>query len=220
MMFYAKKLYFFISHSFHWGKYLVLSHTLTELWHQTCFVVLASCTVASYVLSPCIILCWDCFCVIINSMLVEMRCQIHSELAVIEEEEGRLEDSLTHLQKAMLLDNGTQRESLTLAFRLLKLRQTLYQTPSRAEDKAAMLMQQVLSTSVLVWQVKTQWFLKAAQGKIIMLKQNKQHCNVACYNEATLQCNYCTMRFKLLTFFWMCEAPPGISECGCLENKL
>ncbi|KAM7408201.1 hypothetical protein PAMA_002070 [Pampus argenteus] len=78
----------------------------------------------------------------IQSMLLEMRCQVHSELAVIEEEEGRLEASLTHLQKAMLLDNGTQRESLSSAFHLLQLRQTLYQTPSRAEDKAAMLLQQ------------------------------------------------------------------------------
>lgn len=83
-------------------------------------------------------------------MLLEMRCQLHSELAVIEEEEGRLEASLTHLQKAMLLDNGTQRESLTSAVHLLKLRQTLYQTPSRAEDKATMLMQQVLTASVCV----------------------------------------------------------------------
>lgn len=80
-------------------------------------------------------------------MLLEMRCEVHSELAVIEEEEGRLEASLTHLQKAMLLDNGTQQERLSSALCLLQLRKTLYQTPSRTEDKAAMLMQQV-STSV------------------------------------------------------------------------
>lgn len=83
-----------------------------------------------------------------HSMLLEMRCQIHSELAVIEEEDGCLEASLTHLQKAMLLDNGTQRERLSSAFRLLQLRGTLYQTPTRTEDKAAMLMQQVVSPSV------------------------------------------------------------------------
>ncbi|XP_032397492.1 cilia- and flagella-associated protein 46 isoform X2 [Etheostoma spectabile] len=77
-----------------------------------------------------------------QSTLLEMRCQVHSELAVIEEEDGRLEASLTHLQKAMLLDNGTQRERLSSAFRLLQLRGTLYQTPSRTKDKAAMLMQQ------------------------------------------------------------------------------
>ncbi|KAM9345441.1 cilia- and flagella-associated protein 46 [Symphorus nematophorus] len=77
-----------------------------------------------------------------QSMLLEMRCQVHSELAVIEEEEGRLEASLTHLQKAMLLDNGTQGERLLSALHLLQLRGTLYQTPSQPEDKAAMLMQQ------------------------------------------------------------------------------
>ncbi|XP_027134224.1 cilia- and flagella-associated protein 46 isoform X3 [Larimichthys crocea] len=78
-----------------------------------------------------------------QSMLLEMRCQVHSELAVIEEEEGHLEAALTHLKKAALLDNGTQRERLSSALRLLQLRGTLYQTPSRTEDKADMLMQQV-----------------------------------------------------------------------------
>ncbi|XP_035461481.2 cilia- and flagella-associated protein 46 isoform X4 [Scophthalmus maximus] len=82
-----------------------------------------------------------------QSLLQEMRCQVHSELAVIEEEEGRLEASLTHLQKAMLLDNGTQGERLSSALRLLQLRATLYQTPSRAEDKAAKLMQQARDMS-------------------------------------------------------------------------
>ncbi|XP_041867180.1 cilia- and flagella-associated protein 46 isoform X2 [Melanotaenia boesemani] len=78
----------------------------------------------------------------IHSMLLEVRCQVHSELAIIEEEEGCLEASLTHLQKAMLLDNGTQRERLSSAFNLLELRRNLYHTPNRAEDKAAMLMHQ------------------------------------------------------------------------------
>ncbi|KAM8859515.1 cilia- and flagella-associated protein 46 isoform 3-T3 [Spinachia spinachia] len=78
----------------------------------------------------------------IRSTLLETRCQVHSELALIEEEDGRLEASLTHLQKAMLLDNGTRRERLSSAVRLLKLRDTLYHTPPRAEDRADMLMQQ------------------------------------------------------------------------------
>uniref|UniRef100_A0A3Q3W8A3 Uncharacterized protein n=1 Tax=Mola mola TaxID=94237 RepID=A0A3Q3W8A3_MOLML len=75
-----------------------------------------------------------------QSMLLEMRSQVHSELAVIEEEEGRLESSLTHLQKAMLLDNGTQRERLSSAARRLQLRGTLYEAPARIEDKAFMLI--------------------------------------------------------------------------------
>ncbi|XP_042358180.1 cilia- and flagella-associated protein 46 [Plectropomus leopardus] len=78
-----------------------------------------------------------------QSMLLEMRCQVHSEMAAIEEEDGCLEASLTHLQKATLLDNGTQQERLSSALRLLQLRGTLYQMPTRIEDKAAMLMQQV-----------------------------------------------------------------------------
>ncbi|KAF7668645.1 hypothetical protein LDENG_00299490 [Lucifuga dentata] len=81
-----------------------------------------------------------------SSTLLEMLCQVHSELSGIEEEEGRLEASLTHLQKAMLLDKGTQQERLSSAFHLLQLRGTLYQTPTRAEDKAAMLMQQARDT--------------------------------------------------------------------------
>ncbi|XP_047198342.1 cilia- and flagella-associated protein 46 [Hippoglossus stenolepis] len=77
-----------------------------------------------------------------QSSLLEMRCQVHSELAVIEEEEGCLEASLTHLQKAILLDNGTQSQRLSWALHLLQLRRTLYQTPPRTEDKAAKLLQQ------------------------------------------------------------------------------
>ncbi|XP_029377626.1 cilia- and flagella-associated protein 46 [Echeneis naucrates] len=77
----------------------------------------------------------------IQSMLLDMRCQVHSELAVTEEEEGRLEASLTHLEKAMLLDKGTDQKRLSL--RLMQLRGTLCQTPTRTEDKAAMLLQQV-----------------------------------------------------------------------------
>ncbi|XP_054655409.1 cilia- and flagella-associated protein 46 [Dunckerocampus dactyliophorus] len=76
-------------------------------------------------------------------MLFPVRCLVHAELAVIEEEDGLLEASITHLQKAMLLDNGTQKERLLSAFHLLQLRRDLYQTPSCNEDKAAMLMQQV-----------------------------------------------------------------------------
>ena len=76
-----------------------------------------------------------------------MRCQVHSELAVIEEEEGCLEASLTHLQKAIRLDDGTQSQRLSWALHLLQLRRTLHQTPSRTEEKAAKLLQQVNSSA-------------------------------------------------------------------------
>lgn len=78
-----------------------------------------------------------------HSLLLELRCQVHSELAVIEEEDGRLEASMTHLHKALLLDNGAQRERLSSALHLLQLRADLYQTPTRSEERAAVLLQQV-----------------------------------------------------------------------------
>ncbi|XP_068184453.1 cilia- and flagella-associated protein 46 isoform X2 [Antennarius striatus] len=77
-----------------------------------------------------------------QSMLLQTRCQIHSELAVLEEEEGFLEASLTHLQKAMQLDDGTLQERLASALHLLQLR-TVQHPPSQTEDEAAVLIQQV-----------------------------------------------------------------------------
>ncbi|XP_056147442.1 cilia- and flagella-associated protein 46 [Lampris incognitus] len=78
-----------------------------------------------------------------QSMLLETRCQVHSELAVIEEEEGRIEASAEHFQKAMLLSEGEHREHLSSAAHLLQLRQNHHQTTTRTEDKAAVLIQQV-----------------------------------------------------------------------------
>ncbi|XP_058493509.1 cilia- and flagella-associated protein 46-like [Solea solea] len=78
----------------------------------------------------------------VQSILLEMRCQIHSELAKITEEEGCLEASLTHLQKAILLDDGTRHEQLSSALHLLQVRRTPFQALSQNKDKAAMLLQQ------------------------------------------------------------------------------
>lgn len=72
-----------------------------------------------------------------------MRCQIHSELALIEEEDGCFFASLTHLQKALQLDNGSLRERLLSALSLVQLKRNLNRTLTRAEDKAAMLLLQV-----------------------------------------------------------------------------
>lgn len=74
-----------------------------------------------------------------------MRCQIHSELALIEEQDGCLDASLTHLQKALQLDHGSLRERLSSALSLVQLKRNLDRTPTRAEDKAAALLLQVLT---------------------------------------------------------------------------
>uniref|UniRef100_A0A8C4ZTJ3 Uncharacterized protein n=1 Tax=Gadus morhua TaxID=8049 RepID=A0A8C4ZTJ3_GADMO len=78
----------------------------------------------------------------INSMLLETRCEVHQELALLEEEEGRLEASLGHLERAVLLADGPRRERLLTTVHRLRLRATLYSAPSRPEDRAAMLLQQ------------------------------------------------------------------------------
>lgn len=92
-------------------------------------------------------------------MFLEMRCQIHSELALSEEEDGCLHASLTHLQKALQLDNGSLRERLSSALSLVQLKQNLNATLTRAEDKAARLLLQVLSSSKADTETHTHTFL-------------------------------------------------------------
>lgn len=80
------------------------------------------------------------------SLLVLLRCQVHMELAHIDEDEDRLEPAVEHLRKAMLLDGrGLYREELGTALNRLHLCTNLYQSPERAEDKATMAVEQVLA---------------------------------------------------------------------------
>ncbi|XP_054441049.1 cilia- and flagella-associated protein 46 [Pteronotus mesoamericanus] len=79
----------------------------------------------------------------LDSLMVLLRCQVHMELAHIEEDEDRLEPAMEHLQKAMLLDSqGLYQERLRVAFGRLHLCSLLYQNPERAEDKAVMAIEQ------------------------------------------------------------------------------
>ncbi|XP_037543698.1 cilia- and flagella-associated protein 46 [Nematolebias whitei] len=77
-----------------------------------------------------------------QSVLLQQRCHVHSELALAEDEDGNLQASLTHLQKAVSLDHGTHGERLSSSVRLLQLRRNLHQSPPRPEDRAALLLQQ------------------------------------------------------------------------------
>lgn len=80
------------------------------------------------------------------SLMVLLRCQVHMEMAHIEEDEDRLEPAMQHLQKAMLLDSlGLYQDKLTMALNRLHLCTMLYQSPERAEDKAIMAIEQVPS---------------------------------------------------------------------------
>ncbi|XP_047615394.1 cilia- and flagella-associated protein 46 isoform X9 [Phacochoerus africanus] len=79
----------------------------------------------------------------VDSLLVPLRCQVHMEVAHIEEDADRLEPAMEHLRKAMLLDSlGLYQDGLRTAFNRLRLCTMLYQTPERAEDKATMAIEQ------------------------------------------------------------------------------
>ncbi|XP_036907145.1 cilia- and flagella-associated protein 46 [Sturnira hondurensis] len=79
----------------------------------------------------------------LDSLMVLLRCQVHMELAHVEEDEDRLEPAMEHLVKAMRLDSqGLYQERLRMAFNRLRLCSMLYQTPERAEDKATMAIEQ------------------------------------------------------------------------------
>lgn len=73
-----------------------------------------------------------------------LRCQVHMEIACIEEDEDRLEPAMEHLKKAMSLDSqGLYQDKLKTSFNRLHLCTMLYQSPERAEDKAIMAIEQV-----------------------------------------------------------------------------
>lgn len=86
-------------------------------------------------------------------MLILLRCQVHMEIARIEEDGDRLEAALKHLQKAMHLDNGGQyQEHLRLSFNRLRLSAMLYESPEHLEDQARMLIEQVsMKNKVCSW---------------------------------------------------------------------
>ncbi|XP_045425210.1 cilia- and flagella-associated protein 46 isoform X3 [Lemur catta] len=78
-----------------------------------------------------------------DSLLSLLRCQVHMEMAHIEEDEDRLEPALEHLHKAQRLDSlGLYQDKLQMAINRLHLCTMLYQVPERAEDKATMAIEQ------------------------------------------------------------------------------
>nr|XP_020735663.1 cilia- and flagella-associated protein 46 [Odocoileus virginianus texanus] len=78
-----------------------------------------------------------------DSLAAQLRCQVHLEMAHIEEDADRLEPAMEHLKKAMLLDGlGLYQDKIRMALNRLQLCTTLYQVPARDEDKATMAIEQ------------------------------------------------------------------------------
>nr|XP_016847701.1 PREDICTED: cilia- and flagella-associated protein 46 [Anolis carolinensis] len=79
----------------------------------------------------------------IDSMLILLRCQVHMEIARIEEKGDRIEAAMEHLQKAIDLDNnGQYNEYLKMAFHRLNLNTILYKSLDRLEDQASLMVEQ------------------------------------------------------------------------------
>uniref|UniRef100_A0A8C8R7Q7 Cilia and flagella associated protein 46 n=1 Tax=Pelusios castaneus TaxID=367368 RepID=A0A8C8R7Q7_9SAUR len=79
----------------------------------------------------------------IDSLMILLRCQVHMEIARIEENEDRIEAAMEHFQKAIYLDNnGQYQEHLKMAFHRLHLCTMLYKSPERLEDQAIMMIEQ------------------------------------------------------------------------------
>uniref|UniRef100_A0ABM5G1E7 Cilia- and flagella-associated protein 46 isoform X2 n=1 Tax=Pogona vitticeps TaxID=103695 RepID=A0ABM5G1E7_9SAUR len=79
----------------------------------------------------------------IDSMLILLRCQVHMEIARMEEKADRIEAAMEHLQKAIYLDNnGQYNEYLKMAFHRLNLNTMLYKSLDRLEDQANLMIEQ------------------------------------------------------------------------------
>uniref|UniRef100_A0A8C2M7R7 CFAP46 n=1 Tax=Cricetulus griseus TaxID=10029 RepID=A0A8C2M7R7_CRIGR len=79
----------------------------------------------------------------VDSLMTLMRCQVHMEMACIEQDEDRLEPAIEHLKKAMRLDSqGIYQDKLSMVYNRLQLCTMLYQSPDRPEDKATMAIEQ------------------------------------------------------------------------------
>ena len=79
-----------------------------------------------------------------HSLLVLLRCRIHTELAKCEEDEEQIQAAMDHLKKAISLDDGGQyNERLHTALHRLNLRAELYKQPESQEDQATMIIEQV-----------------------------------------------------------------------------
>ncbi|XP_072177207.1 cilia- and flagella-associated protein 46-like [Diadema setosum] len=84
----------------------------------------------------------------IDSLLILLRCQLHTELAKCEEDVEQIQVAMEHLRKALSLDDGGQyRERLETALHRLDLRAELYKLPERLEDQAAMIIEQARTSS-------------------------------------------------------------------------
>ncbi|XP_038629303.1 cilia- and flagella-associated protein 46 isoform X2 [Scyliorhinus canicula] len=80
----------------------------------------------------------------LDSSLVQLRCQVHIEIAQIEEDEERIEVAMEHLRKAYTLGTkGPYEKYLTEKLHRLKMYAEIYESTVVAEDQAMKMIEQV-----------------------------------------------------------------------------
>ncbi|GFS07539.1 cilia- and flagella-associated protein 46 [Elysia marginata] len=101
----------------------------------------------------------------IDSLLVQLRCQVHTELSRCEEDQEQIQVAMEHLKKALSLDDGNiYHERLEVALRRLELRAQLYKQPDRAEDQAAMIIEQARKADSGTIRMKRSLLVRAGEA--------------------------------------------------------
>ncbi|XP_069140158.1 cilia- and flagella-associated protein 46-like isoform X2 [Argopecten irradians] len=123
----------------------------------------------------------------IESLLISLRCQVHTELAKCEEDQEQIQVAMDNLKKALALDDGNvYHERLEVSLRRLELRSQLYQQPERPEDMAAMIIEQARKADSGTIRMKRSLLVKAGEALapdafLLVLdsesdtKENKEH---------------------------------------------
>ncbi|WAR21805.1 CFA46-like protein [Mya arenaria] len=93
----------------------------------------------------------------VTHLLVELRCQVHTELARCEEDEEQIQ--------ALSLDDGrVYTERLEVMLHRLELRSSLYNTPERPEDIAGMIIEQARKANSGTMRMKRSLLVKAGEA--------------------------------------------------------
>ncbi|XP_060585472.1 cilia- and flagella-associated protein 46-like isoform X2 [Ruditapes philippinarum] len=101
----------------------------------------------------------------IQSLLVQLRCQVHTELAKCEEDVEQIEVAMTNLKKALALDDAKiYQERLEVMLHRLELRSELYQQPERVEDIAGMIIEQARKANSGTMRMKRSLLVKAGEA--------------------------------------------------------
>ncbi|XP_067908773.1 cilia- and flagella-associated protein 46 [Heterodontus francisci] len=86
----------------------------------------------------------------LDSSLIQLRCQIHIEIAHIDDDEERIEVAMEHLNKAYHLGTkGPYEKYIQQEQHHLQLYAALYESPKRPEDQAIRIIEQVKRNSNL-----------------------------------------------------------------------